>query len=144
VNQVTELKQEDLRALRDQVRTEYEEFRARGLALDMTRGKPSPEQLDLANHLLALPGSRDYLTKAGDDARNYGVLQGLPEVRALFSKTLGAGAGRWSRTHPGRGNLALWAGSARPHSASCPHLSAFAGRRRRLGRDRHLHPAGSH
>jgi alanine-glyoxylate aminotransferase-like protein len=59
VNQITELKQEELRALRNQVRAEYEAFRARGLALDMTRGKPSPEQLDLANDLLALPGRGD-------------------------------------------------------------------------------------
>jgi DNA-binding transcriptional MocR family regulator len=98
VNQITELKQEDLRALRSQVRAEYEDFRARGLALDMTRGKPSPEQLDLANDLLALPGSRDYFTQAGDDARNYGILQGLPEARALFSKTLGAPVDRIAAT----------------------------------------------
>jgi DNA-binding transcriptional MocR family regulator len=98
VNRITEIKQEDLRTLRHQVRGEYEEFRARGLALDMTRGKPSPEQLDLANDLLTLPGSRDYLTKAGDDARNYGVLQGLPEARALFSKALGAPTDRIAAT----------------------------------------------
>ena len=98
MNQITELKQEDLRALRNQVRAEYEAFRARGLALDMTRGKPSPEQLDLANDLLALPGPRDYFTKAGDDARNYGVLQGLPEARALFSKMLGAPVDRIAAT----------------------------------------------
>jgi DNA-binding transcriptional MocR family regulator len=94
VNKITELNEEDLHALRAQVRGEYEAFRARGLALDMTRGKPSPEQLDLANDLLAMPGSRDYFAKAGDDTRNYGVLQGLPEARTLFSKTLGAPAAR--------------------------------------------------
>jgi DNA-binding transcriptional MocR family regulator len=98
VNQIVELKQEDLRALRNQVRAEYEEFRARGLALDMTRGKPSPEQLDLANDLLALPASGDYFAEAGDDIRNYGLLQGLPEARALFSKTLGAPADRIAAT----------------------------------------------
>jgi DNA-binding transcriptional MocR family regulator len=98
VNPIPELKQEDLGALRNQVRAEYEEFRARGLILDMTRGKPSPEQLDLANDLLDLPGSRDYFTKAGDDARNYGILQGLPEVRALFSKAIGAPIDRIAAT----------------------------------------------
>jgi DNA-binding transcriptional MocR family regulator len=90
VNQITELKEEDLHALRNQIRAEYEDFRARGLVLDMTRGKPSPEQLDLAGDLLSLPGRGDYFTKAGDDARNYGLLPGLPEARALFSKALGA------------------------------------------------------
>ncbi|WP_375464625.1 aminotransferase class I/II-fold pyridoxal phosphate-dependent enzyme [uncultured Methylobacterium sp.] len=70
----------------------YDAFRARGLTLDMTRGKPSPEQLDLAAGLLALPGSGDHTTASGEDARNYGGLQGLPEVRALFAgPLLGAG-----------------------------------------------------
>ena len=76
----------------DQVRREYEAFKARGLTLDMTRGKPSPEQLDLAAGMLALPGNRDHFTEAGEDARNYGGLQGLPEVRALFAPMLGAPA----------------------------------------------------
>jgi DNA-binding transcriptional MocR family regulator len=98
VNKIAELKQEELRALRNQVRAEYEDFRARGLALDMTRGKPSPEQLDLANDLLALPGSDDYFAEAGDDTRNYGLLQGLPEARGLFSKTIGAPVDRIAAT----------------------------------------------
>jgi DNA-binding transcriptional MocR family regulator len=90
VNRIAEFNTEDLHALRSQVQREYDAFGARGLVLDLTRGKPSPEQLDLANELLALPGSGDYLTQAGDDARNYGGPQGLPEVRALFSTMLGA------------------------------------------------------
>jgi DNA-binding transcriptional MocR family regulator len=94
VSPITDLKEEDLHALQRQVRQEYEAFRARGLALDLTRGKPSPEQLDLANDLLALPGKGDYSTKAGDDARNYGGLQGIPEVRALFASALGASVDR--------------------------------------------------
>jgi DNA-binding transcriptional MocR family regulator len=105
VNKITELKQEELRALRNQIRAEYEDFRARGLALDMTRGKPSPEQLDLANDLLALPGSDDYFAEAGDDTRNYGLLQGLPEARDLFSKTIGAPVDRIAAT--GNSSLAL-------------------------------------
>ena len=98
MNKITELKQEELCALRNQVRAEYEDFRARGLALDMTRGKPSPEQLDLANDLLALPGSGDYFAAAGDDTRNYGLLQGLPEAGGLFSKTIGAPVDRIAAT----------------------------------------------
>jgi DNA-binding transcriptional MocR family regulator len=73
-----------------ETRRAYDAFRARGLTLDMTRGKPSPEQLDLAAGMLALPGNRDHLSEAGDDARNYGGLQGLPEVRRLFSAMVGA------------------------------------------------------
>ncbi|MBZ9654128.1 PLP-dependent aminotransferase family protein [Phyllobacterium lublinensis] len=91
---IADLSAEDLRALRDRVRGEYDLFRGRGLQIDMTRGKPSPEQLDLASGMLALPGNGDHFTEAGEDARNYGGLQGLPEVRALFAPMMGAPAER--------------------------------------------------
>jgi DNA-binding transcriptional MocR family regulator len=89
MNQIVDLSDTDLQALRRRVRGEYDAFRARGLKLDMTRGKPSPEQLDLANALLSLPGESDYLSSAGEDARNYGALQGLPEACGLFAPVLG-------------------------------------------------------
>ena len=73
----------------DRIRAEYEAFKARGLKLDMTRGKPSPEQLSLSNDMLTPSGNRDTTTAAGEDARNYGGLQGLPEVRGLFAEVLG-------------------------------------------------------
>lgn len=81
-----------LGALRGNLEREYETLKSRHLSLDMTRGKPAPEQLDLSNGMLALPGNRDHLTEAGEDARNYGGLQGLTEVRALFAPVLGAPA----------------------------------------------------
>ena len=70
-------------------RADYDAFRARGLRLDMTRGKPSPEQLSLSDAMLLPQGNRDTPTAAGVDARNYGDLQGLPEVRAMFAEVLG-------------------------------------------------------
>ena len=85
---IADLKDDDLRALRRQVRQDYEAFCARGLKLDMTRGKPAPEQLDLANAMMTLPGNGDHFSEAGEDARNYGGLQGLSEARALFSSML--------------------------------------------------------
>lgn len=90
MTRIADLPNADLFALRDRVRADYDAFRARGLKLDMTRGKPAADQLDLAEPMLALPGNRDHFAEAGDDARNYGVLQGLPEVRALFAPVLGA------------------------------------------------------
>jgi DNA-binding transcriptional MocR family regulator len=69
------------------LRAEYDAFRARGLALDMTRGKPCAEQLDLSLGLLDCLG-RDYRAADGTDCRNYGVLEGLPETRALFAELL--------------------------------------------------------
>ncbi len=81
----------DLRAFRDKVRAEYDAFRARGLALDMTRGKPSAAQLDVSNAILRLPDNVDYHLADGSDARNYGGgVQGIPEARELFSELLGA------------------------------------------------------
>jgi len=81
----------ELEALRDEVLRDYEAFKARGLKLDMTRGKPSPEQLDLSLGMLTLPGNGDYVTEQNEDARNYGGgPQGLPEARALLAEALGA------------------------------------------------------
>ena len=91
---LTDLPDAQLAALERETAAEYDAFRARGLKLDMTRGKPSPEQLDLAEGMLALPGNRDHCAESGEDARNYGGLQGLPEARALFADMLGAPADR--------------------------------------------------
>ena len=69
---------------------QYDAFKQRGLKLDMSRGKPAPEQLDLNNALLdALPG---YTAADGTDCRNYGGGIGLPEARALFGSLLGVPA----------------------------------------------------
>ncbi|WP_203568653.1 aminotransferase class I/II-fold pyridoxal phosphate-dependent enzyme [Aestuariimicrobium ganziense] len=70
----------------DEQTTLYEELKAHGLKLDLTRGKPASEQLDLSSALLSQPVG----TKAADgtDVRNYGGLQGLPEVRAIFAELL--------------------------------------------------------
>ncbi|MGW0805366.1 aminotransferase class I/II-fold pyridoxal phosphate-dependent enzyme [Nonomuraea sp. NPDC002799] len=62
---------------------DYAALVQRGLSLDLTRGKPSPRQLDLSNDLLGLPAS--YRAADGTDGRNYGNLQGLAELRELFA-----------------------------------------------------------
>lgn len=67
----------------------YRELQAQKLALDLTRGKPSAEQLDLSQALLMMPGEDDYRDAAGTDLRNYGGLDGLPELRAIFGELLG-------------------------------------------------------
>jgi DNA-binding transcriptional MocR family regulator len=82
---------DDLAALRDRLHGRYSQFRARGLSLNLARGKPSTEQVTLSECMLDLPGTDDYLAEDGDDVRNYfGPAQGLPEARALFSGILGA------------------------------------------------------
>jgi DNA-binding transcriptional MocR family regulator len=73
-----------------QVHEEYAAFKAKGLKLNLTRGKPSAAQLDLSADLLLLPGSADHLSADATDCRNYGNLQGLVEARRLFADLLGA------------------------------------------------------
>ncbi|BDF05659.1 aminotransferase class I/II-fold pyridoxal phosphate-dependent enzyme [[Clostridium] hylemonae] len=72
-----------LQELKDQ----YEAARGKHLKLNMSRGKPSPGQLDLSNELLGPLDS--FLTEDGTDARNYGILDGIPECRTLFADLLG-------------------------------------------------------
>lgn len=71
------------------IRAEYDELLAKGLSLDLTRGKPSSAQLDLSNTLLSLPGDGDYRSADGTDVRNYGGPDGLPELREIFAVLLG-------------------------------------------------------
>jgi DNA-binding transcriptional MocR family regulator len=72
--------------------TDYEAtfaaIKQKGLKLDMTRGKPSSEQLDLANGLNAVLSAEDYKAADGTDVRNYGGLDGLPELKAIFAELL--------------------------------------------------------
>lgn len=77
----------DLAAFRDTRRTAYAALVELGLTLDLTRGKPSAAQLDLSEGLLRLPTSTT--DRAGVDVRNYGGLDGLPELRELFAELLG-------------------------------------------------------
>ncbi|MFJ7217047.1 aminotransferase class I/II-fold pyridoxal phosphate-dependent enzyme [Amycolatopsis sp. NPDC098790] len=72
----------------DTARRDYAALVDRGLSLDITRGKPSPEQLDLANGLLTLPGDGSFKAEDGTDVRNYGGLKGLPELRRIFAGAL--------------------------------------------------------
>jgi DNA-binding transcriptional MocR family regulator len=73
-----------------QIQESYDAFKTKGLQLNLTRGKPARAQLDLSLDLLALPGVTDYVAEDGTDCRNYQGLQGIPEVRRLFSGMLGA------------------------------------------------------
>jgi DNA-binding transcriptional MocR family regulator len=68
------------------VKQHYDSFKKLGLKLDMSRGKPSPEQLDLSNALLDAVGS--FKAADGSDTRNYGGAVGLTEARTLFGNLL--------------------------------------------------------
>ncbi len=83
---LADLSAEDLAALLEQQRTAYAELKARGLKLDLTRGKPSAQQLDLSDGLLRLPSTTK--DASGTDVRNYGGLAGLLELREMFAELL--------------------------------------------------------
>lgn len=87
--QIGLMSHEELRAELERQTAKYEQLKAEKLKLDLTRGKPAPEQLDLSNGLLALPGEGDFRDGDGTDCRNYGGLTGLPELRAIFGELLG-------------------------------------------------------
>ena len=84
---LTERSRTDLEAFRATQQQAYDALVASGLKLDLTRGKPSSEQLDLADGLLGLPTTTT--TPDGVDARNYGGLAGVTELRAVFAELLG-------------------------------------------------------
>jgi DNA-binding transcriptional MocR family regulator len=84
----TSLGRADLLAEHERQLQNYAGLKAKSLKLDLTRGKPSPEQLDLSNALLSLPGD-DYRDGEGVDTRNYGGLHGLSELRGIFGELLG-------------------------------------------------------
>ncbi|MCQ4622646.1 aminotransferase class I/II-fold pyridoxal phosphate-dependent enzyme [Corynebacterium sp. CCUG 70398] len=75
--------------LAQQVRGEYEALKARNLNLDLTRGKPSSEQLDFSNELLELPGRENYTDSSGTDVRNYGNLKGIADIREIWGELIG-------------------------------------------------------
>ena len=75
--------------LAQRTRQQYDELKARNLNLDLTRGKPSSEQLDFSNTLLSLPGEGDYTDNTGADVRNYGGLTGIADIRELWAEALG-------------------------------------------------------
>ncbi len=83
---LTDLSADDLKALLAEQRGAYADLKAKGLKLDLTRGKPSAQQLDLADELLRLPtSSKD---SKGVDVRNYGGLEGLGDLREMFAELL--------------------------------------------------------
>jgi DNA-binding transcriptional MocR family regulator len=67
----------------------YNEYKAKGLSLDLSRGKPNGTQLDISNGLLTVDLTDAYKTREGFDCRNYGILDGLPEMKEFFADAMG-------------------------------------------------------
>ncbi len=72
-----------------ELQAQYEEAKNQKLALDLSRGKPGADQLDLLNDMMTTPVEEKGLySENGTDCRNYGILDGLPEAKRLFSELL--------------------------------------------------------
>ena len=90
MTELQKLSPDELANLRSQLQAEYEGYKSRNLKLDMTRGKPASSQLDLANDLSVILDAKDFTSTDGTDVRNYGGLDGLPEMKVLFAEILSA------------------------------------------------------
>lgn len=82
-----EMESKDLKEYKEKLIKRYEDFKSQKLKLDMSRGKPGKEQLDLSNEMLKIT---DYKSCNGTDCRNYGIIDGIPEAKELFAKLIEA------------------------------------------------------
>ena len=79
----------DLREEQGRLMEEYRRLQSLGLKLDLSRGKPGSDQLDLLTDMLGcVVTAEDCISENGTDCRNYGVLDGLPEAKRLFAELL--------------------------------------------------------
>ena len=83
----SEMSKEQLQALKKELDQQYAEIKAQGLALDMSRGKPSVDQLNISMDMMdVLSSSTDLRCETGVDCRNYGVMDGIPEAKHLLGE----------------------------------------------------------
>lgn len=80
------LAKEELISILDIETKKYEEFKNLNLKYDMTRGKPATKQLELSNDMMSNDYLNDYKASNGFDCRNYGILDGIPEIKKIFGE----------------------------------------------------------
>ena len=85
----SEMGMQELLAEYNSLQTQYEKIKAKGLSLDLSRGKPCSEQLDMIDGLLTCIDHNSCFSESGFDCRNYGMLDGVPEAKRLFGDLLG-------------------------------------------------------
>ena len=86
----TQIQKKELLSIKEELDSEYQAIKAKGLNLDMSRGKPNKSQLDLSNEMNDILNSdADFTTENGFDVRNYGLVDGIPECKKLFADLLG-------------------------------------------------------
>lgn len=90
MNSYLEMNKSELEKEFESVKSEYETHKAKGLKLDMSRGKPCKDNVMLSKNMLDVTdGANDFLNEDGVDCLNYGGIEGIKEMRALFADILG-------------------------------------------------------
>lgn len=87
--ELMKMNKEQLLEFKCRTEAEYEDFKSQGLSLDMSRGKPSEEQLELSMDMISVLDGEELKTETGLDCRNYGGLDGIPEAKRLLAPMLG-------------------------------------------------------
>lgn len=87
-----EMSKEELASLKEQLAATYKEYQGKNLKLNMARGKPSPDQLDLSVPMLEVLNSKSDFMSVDGDCRNYGVLTGIQEAKELMGAMMEAPA----------------------------------------------------
>lgn len=83
-----EMSAAELQAELEIVKKEYAELKSQGLSIDMSRGKPGADQLDISDGMLNALDDGDFKCENGMDVRNYGILDGIPEAKKMFAELL--------------------------------------------------------
>lgn len=86
---LSEMNNEQLIGFKNKTEALYNDFKAQGLCLNMSRGNPCKEQLELSMDMLNVFDDGDFMSENGIDVRNYGLLDGIPEAKKLFSDMIG-------------------------------------------------------
>ena len=86
---LSQMNKEQLIGFKNETEALYNDFKAQGLCLNMSRGNPCKEQLDLSVDMLKVFDDGEFVTGSGIDVRNYGTLDGIPEAKTFFSEMVG-------------------------------------------------------
>ncbi len=84
-----QMNKNELEAFRNETKAQYDDFKALGLSLNMSRGNPCKEQLELSLGMLNVFDDGDFKSENGIDVRNYGMLDGIPEAKKFFADMIG-------------------------------------------------------
>lgn len=86
--QYSQMNRQELSKLKNEYQVQYNDYKAQGLALDLSRGKPGVEQLDMLAGILGVISHASDCRSVAGDCRNYGILDGIPESKKMFSELL--------------------------------------------------------